>query len=493
MSLHPHNIAQKTEVMVEHFRAKRHATRSAAGRRRWWSPRRGCTPCATSRRSTSTSRSRATRTSASRGVLRRRSKTPTWTASSYTEVGMNKGIKEKRAARASSSSDEYQVLLVANKYQTGFDQPLLHTMYVDKRLSRRPGGADPVAPEPHHPGKEDTFVLDFVNDAEEIRADASSPTTSRPSSPSRRTRTSSTSCSTGSRRRRSSGRPRSKPSASSSTPRKRSRPSRDQAEMYRALGPAVDRFKALDEEKQDEFRNALTGYVRLYGFLSQVMPFADADLEKLYTFGRFLELKLPQRREEGASRSRWRGRAQVLPARQDQRGADPLERGGARALRGPTEVGTRKAKDEEVALSEIIDVLNERFGTEFKHGGPASLRPVHRGSEAGQGDRGARPCEPARQLRAGDEAQGRGADDRPDGSEPGDREPLPQRPGVPGGSVQGSREADLRRHPEEQHAPTAAVEVGGNLARRKVARRGRPAPPVLEDEKCLRTRPAGRC
>ena len=68
----------------------------------------------------------------------------------------------------------------------------------------------------------------------------------------------------------------------------------DQAEMYRALGPAVDRFKALDDDKQEEFRNALTGYVRLYAFLSQVMPFADEDLERLYTFARFLELKLPR-------------------------------------------------------------------------------------------------------------------------------------------------------------------------------------------------------
>ena len=52
----------------------------------------------------------------------------------YSEVGMNEGIREKELPER-FGADEYHVLLVAEKYQTGFDQPLLHTMYVDKRLS----------------------------------------------------------------------------------------------------------------------------------------------------------------------------------------------------------------------------------------------------------------------------------------------------------------------------------------------------------------------
>ena len=60
------------------------------------------------------------------------------------------------------------MLLVAEKYQTGFDQPLLHTMYVDKRLARRSGRPDASRLNRTHPGKEDTFVLDFVNEPEEI-------------------------------------------------------------------------------------------------------------------------------------------------------------------------------------------------------------------------------------------------------------------------------------------------------------------------------------
>jgi len=91
----------------------------------------------------------------------------------YTEPGMNidirtgKPIGEKQLPERFAEAD-YQVLIVADKYQTGFDQPLLHTMYVDKRL------AGVQAVQPLSPlnrtgaGKEDTFVLDFYNEATEI-------------------------------------------------------------------------------------------------------------------------------------------------------------------------------------------------------------------------------------------------------------------------------------------------------------------------------------
>ncbi len=85
----------------------------------------------------------------------------------YTEVGMNKGIREKELPER-FGSDDYQVLLVAEKYQTGFDQPLLHTMYVDKRLSGIQAVQTLSRLNRKHSGKEDTFVLDFVNEPEDI-------------------------------------------------------------------------------------------------------------------------------------------------------------------------------------------------------------------------------------------------------------------------------------------------------------------------------------
>ena len=86
----------------------------------------------------------------------------------YTEEEMNHGIREKELPEK-FATQEYQVLLVAEKYQTGFDQPLLHTMYVDKRLAGIQAVQTLSRLNRTHPLKEDTFVLDFVNDREEIR------------------------------------------------------------------------------------------------------------------------------------------------------------------------------------------------------------------------------------------------------------------------------------------------------------------------------------
>src|SRR5918912_3313661 len=67
------------------------------------------------------------------------------------------------------ATPEYQVLIVAEKYQTGFDQPLLHTMFVDKKLDGLQAVQTLSRLNRTCPGKEDTFVLDFVNEADEIR------------------------------------------------------------------------------------------------------------------------------------------------------------------------------------------------------------------------------------------------------------------------------------------------------------------------------------
>ena len=86
----------------------------------------------------------------------------------YTEEGMNDGIKERELPEK-FATPEYHVLLVAEKYQTGFDQPLLHTMYVDKRLAGIQAVQTLSRLNRIHPLKEDTFILDFVNDRLEIQ------------------------------------------------------------------------------------------------------------------------------------------------------------------------------------------------------------------------------------------------------------------------------------------------------------------------------------
>jgi type I restriction enzyme R subunit len=166
MRLHPHNIAQKTEVMVEHFQT---STRHKIGGRAKAMVITG-------------SRLEAVRYKQSfdRYIREKGYAIKSLVAFSgtvvddkladltYTEVGMNQGISEKELPEK-FASQEYQVLLVAEKYQTGFDQPLLHTMFVDKRLAGIQAVQTLSRLNRTHPLKEDTFVLDFVNDREEIR------------------------------------------------------------------------------------------------------------------------------------------------------------------------------------------------------------------------------------------------------------------------------------------------------------------------------------
>jgi len=136
-------------------------------------------------------------------------------------------------------------------------------------------------------------------------------------------------------------------------------------ELYRYVEPGVDRFKALDEERQEDFRNALVAYIGLYAFLSQVMPYQDADLEKLFTFGRFLELKLPHDPKKTPLSLDGDVALQYYRLEKLEEKQIRLSVADSVQLKGPTDVGTRQAKEDETKLSEIIMILNERFGTEF--------------------------------------------------------------------------------------------------------------------------------
>lgn len=362
MSLHPHNIAQKTQVMVEHFRSKvRHKIAGKAKAMVVTSSRLHAV-----RYRQAFEKYIAEHGYTDVGVLVAFSgvvKDPDVDGVEYTEIGMNKGIKERELPEK-FETDAYQVLLVANKYQTGFDQPLLHTMYVDKRLSGVQAVQTLSRLNRTAPGKEDTFVLDFVNDTAEIERSFQpyyeQTTVADSADPQQlyelQHRLEATQVFWGTEVEafcKYFYAPKEKQSVT------------DQAEMYRQLGPPVDRFKAKTPEEQDEFRNALSGYVKLYSFLSQVMPFTDPDLEKLYTFGRFLELKLPKDEKkaplnlDGDVALKYYRLDKILEGQIKLSAAEPV------ALKSPLAVGTRKAKDDDAPLSEIIDILNERFGTEF--------------------------------------------------------------------------------------------------------------------------------
>jgi len=139
----------------------------------------------------------------------------------------------------------------------------------------------------------------------------------------------------------------------------------DHAAMQKQLQPAVDRFKAIeDEEKRREFREKLNGYVRVYAFMSQIVPYVDPEMEMLYSYGRFLVPHLPIERDPAIKLTDEVG-LQYYRLERVSSGIINLNEGETVGIRSPTDVGTGKAKDEKAPLSEIINVLNDRFGTEF--------------------------------------------------------------------------------------------------------------------------------
>lgn len=129
----------------------------------------------------------------------------------------------------------------------------------------------------------------------------------------------------------------------------------------------MDRYKHLgSDEAQDDFKHALTSFTRLYSFLTQIMPFHDSDLEKLYTYGRFLLKKLPRKNTGGAIDLQDDLALEYYRLQRVGENANlVLEDQPEYELKGITSAGMRTTVEETVPLSEIIRTLNDRFGSEL--------------------------------------------------------------------------------------------------------------------------------
>lgn len=361
MSLHPSNIGQKVEIIIEHFRLQ--TLHKIGGRAKAMV--------------VTGSRLHAVRYKlAFDAYIKKKGyqdikslvafsgsvHDPDIPESNFTEVEMNNGVKEKELPQK-FETDEYQVLLVAEKYQTGFDQPLLHTMYVDKRLAGIQAVQTLSRLNRTAPGKEDTFVLDFVNNPEDIYQ-AFKPYFEKTDigevpDPHQLEEL---------KHKIIQWQVFSLQEVNAFTEvwfsNKAEHGYHDHKKLDNVLGIAKDRFEDLPEADQELFKSQVTSFVRLYGFLSQIIPYQDSDLEKHYIYLRYLLTKLP--REEG---ERFQLSDEValkyIRIQKISEGSINLKEGEADPLKGPTEVGTGKAKDEQVTLSLLVDKLNDRFGTEF--------------------------------------------------------------------------------------------------------------------------------
>ena len=358
VSLHPHNVAQKAEIMVEHF--YRVTKSKIAGKAK--------AMVVTSSRLHAVRYKKAFDKYIRENGYHDMDTLVAFSGSvkeedidkEYTEAGMN-GFSQDEL-REQFNTDDYHVLIVANKYQTGFDQPLLHTMFVDKKLSGIAAVQTLSRLNRTHKGKHDTFVLDFVNEAEEIQKSY-------------------------------------KPYYEQTIVEETSDPNllydlkyklddynvywkseldkfnsifydpsnKDKADaqgMLNAfLDPAVLRYKERSEEEQDDFKSTLTTFVRQYAFLLQIIPFKDVELHKLYSYARFLLKKLPKDINSGNISLDNDVTLEYYRIEETFSGDNRISE--TENISGVTHAGSGSRPEEEIeSLSEIIKIFNDHFGAD---------------------------------------------------------------------------------------------------------------------------------
>jgi type I restriction enzyme R subunit len=364
LRLHPHNIAQKTEIIVEHFyQATRHKIGGHAKAMVVTGSRLEAVRYKISFDEYARRKKYAIKSLVAFSGIVNDEKVPDKT---YTEEGMNKGVKEKELPEV-FATPEYHVLLVAEKYQTGFDQPLLHTMYVDKRLAGIQAVQTLSRLNRIHPLKEDTFILDFVNDREEIKAAFKTyyegAEIGEEVDPTHLYRIQAELDISGIYLKNEVEifcdiyfKPKQKQSYA------------DHQVINTIIDQPVSRFSVLMQENEEEaelWRGKLQAFRNLYAFLSQIIPYQGSDLEKLFVFLRHLSPKLPKRNGVPAYNFDDEVRLEYYRLQKISEGSISLKEGSKNTLDGPTEVGTGVLRGDELPLSTLVDLVNERFGTDF--------------------------------------------------------------------------------------------------------------------------------
>lgn len=360
-TLHPHNISQKTAIMLEHFM---NVTRHKMGGR---AKAMVVTP---SRLHAVRYVQEFRRQIQEKGykdleVLVAFSGEVNDDGTPYTEEGMNKTktgetIKEKSLPEA-FHADDYGILVVAEKYQTGFDEPLLHTMFVDKKLSGVKAVQTLSRLNRTTRGKLDTFVLDFVNSAEDIKAsfepfyeetvllEETDPNVVYDMKNTldgfRVYQTSEVD------------------KFADLFYQKEEQTAGDLGKLQGQLRPAVDRFNVLEIERQDVFKSTLASFNRVYAYITQVCRLFDKDIHKFSVYAKFLYTMLPKGGGAGKIDIDDKVLLEYYRLEKDYEGPIELEStdGGFTPISG--EAGHRETKKD--PLTAIIDKINEKYGTNF--------------------------------------------------------------------------------------------------------------------------------
>lgn len=367
-TLHPTAIGQKVEVIVEHFR--RHVMGEIDGQAKAMV--------------VTQSREHALRyyfgirdyiRDQGYGDLRALvafSGTLTFNGEDYTEADLNGFSETELPGRFDGARPDgmpfpelYQILVVAEKYQTGFDQPKLCAMYVDKKLAGLQAVQTLSRLNRKRDGKDRTYILDFQNTIEDIQV-AFSPYYEA---------TELEALSDPNQVYELEGRlfsfrilDREEIARFARTFYAGPLSAADRARLEDLVRQAVERFELEEDEgKQEEFRQLLRSYMRFYSFVAQVIRLEDTGLEKLYTYAAWLNRLLPNREiPPDIEITENMLRLQAFKLEQKQHGSASLPKGMSEPLRPIEEFGAKPyTEDEERSLSELIQAFNERHGTQF--------------------------------------------------------------------------------------------------------------------------------
>jgi type I restriction enzyme, R subunit len=295
----------------------------------------------------------------------------------YTETGLNH-LPPRVAIEDAFKTPDYRILVVANKYQTGFDEPLLHTMYVDKKLDGVQAVQTLSRLNRTAVGKTETLVLDFVNEAEDIQAAF-------------------------------------QPYYQTTLLEEETDPNRlydhqtelkgyevftdadvnEFAEVFfkpdvplEKLQPVLDRVVMVwnykPEQEREDFRSTLQKYIRLYGFISQIITFEDVDLEKLYVFAKALNRKLPRRQARLPYEIRDGVDLDSFRLQETYTGSIELvkEQG---VISGFGDGSLYNTEDEKDLLSHIITTLNETYGLNLTEEDKVDMQHIRTKLEADEG------------------------------------------------------------------------------------------------------------
>ena len=354
--LHPAMIAEKAEVIVEHFRE--HVSHRIGGQAKAMVVTRSRLAAV---RYQQALRDYIEAAGYPLGVLVAFSgkvEDPDVPGVEHTESSLN-GFPETQTVRRFDGDDAH-LMVVAEKYQTGFDQPKLHTMYVDKKLDGVAAVQTLGRLNRTMEGKDDTFVLDFVNTREQI-AEAFEPfydgavgiATDDQTLYEVWQRIEDTHVIAEEDLQRFAV-----AWFTTSADDRKGHP-----ELYAALQPAQDRFEQLDDDAKEALRVALTQFTRIYAFLAQILPYTDEEFERAYPCIKMLLRRIGSGRGIALDLS---DELELTHLKLAERGAEDIAlQGGEHEQTAFTGTGQGTlTDDEQVLLSEVVDAINDRFGKE---------------------------------------------------------------------------------------------------------------------------------